>query len=653
MADEDKAKAEKLAAAKKRVEALKKKKQTGGAASTTGKKGGKKDKTKEVEDEPAEDQAADDDKEEAEEETKEEAKEEPAESTEKADKADSGAGKSDKKKKNKKGKKDGKEEKEDKDEKDDKPEEKEEAKDKEDDEDDIAVTSPTSPKATAPSLSEQSRLRSASFRLGGPIPSGPLSPSADGETAADIYRKQLARIDELEKQNKRLTKDAADAEKRWQKAEDDLADARDGASADSPELAKLKSEIAALTRQNTQLQARSNTRHGSSPSMSIGSPPTSELETQLKSKSQTIETMELEMSRLRAQVERLSVKGRADGEEGDEGAGSSGHGRQEQVAALEEKLERAEKAAGSAQRELAELKRNLDRTSEKAVREGSARTSAETKLKTLEKESQDLRTERDELTRKVEGLEKKVTTLTTLHKEHDARSQALRRDKERAEHDLAEVRTRLEKAEAENLRLRKSDARDGGGTDDEHLDELLASSPEASERIEQLDRRVRELEAENTDLRHGIWQERRKELQVGPDGETPSGGGRHFSDVDLSPLADRGAGGHKQKGHTGSVSGGGALGDFFSVLTGSGSNDHSHHGHGHGHGHDDDGFLDDDEDMDFDEEAFRRAQEEEARQRLERVREAKRALKNWEGWRLDLVESRQGGAEGIGPIFEI
>lgn len=360
------------------------------------------------------------------------------------------------------------------------------------------------------------------------------------------------------------------------------------------------------------------------------------------------------MSRLRAQAERLSMGGAdREGDEESEGGESNGHqqhpkhGRQEQVAALEEKLERAEKAAGTAQRELAELKRNLDRTSEKAVREGSARTSAETKLRTVEKDHDDLRAERDELTRKVEGLEKKVTTLTTLHKEHDARSQALRRDKERADHDLAETRTRLDRADAENLRLRKRDARDGGGTDDEHLDELLAGSPDDSERLDLLGRRVRELEAENTDLRHGIWHERRKELQVGPE-DTPSG--RHFSDVDLSPMAGGG------KKSSGSVSGGGgALGDFFSVLTGGG--DHSHHGGqghgGHGQYGDTDGLLDDDENMDFDEDAFRRAQEEEARQRLERVREAKRALKNWEGWRLDLVESRQGGAEGIGPVFEI
>ncbi|KJR81103.1 uncharacterized protein SPSK_05066 [Sporothrix schenckii 1099-18] len=667
MADDDKAKAEKLAAAKKRVEALKKKKQAGGAAGAagaSGKKGAKKDKAasdaKAVEDEEAEEPTAEDDKEEAAE-AKEETKKETADGTDKTDKTDktgktdktdktgktdTAAGKSDKKKGKKGAKKDDKDEEDNVDEDADK--EKEDTKTDDKAEEDDIVGEPTSPKGAVPSLAEQSRLRSASFRHG-----GPLSPGADGETAADIYRKQASRIEELERQNKRLTKENADAEKRWQKAEDALEDIRDSTGGDSSEVSKLKSQIAALTRQNTQLQARS--RHGSSPSMSVNSPPTSELETQLKSKSQTIETMELEMSRLRAQVERLSMggAGREDDEEGgDNGSHAPKRSRQEQVAALEEKLERAEKAAGTAQRELAELKRNLDRTSEKAVREGSARTSAETKLKTLEKETEDLRTERDELTKKVDSLEKKVTTLTTLHKEHDARTQALRRDKERGDKDLAEARTRLERVEAENLRLRKSDARDGGGTDDEHLDELLASSPEASERIEQLDRRVRELEAENTNLRHGIWHERRKELQVGPD-DTPggAGGSRHFSDVDLSPLGGSGGG---KKGHGGSVSGGasGALGDFFSVLTGGGGDHHGHGHHGH-HGHDDDGLLDDDDDMDFDEEAFRRAQEEEARQRLERVREAKRALKNWEGWRLDLVESRQGGAEGIGPIFDI
>lgn len=90
-----------------------------------------------------------------------------------------------------------------------------------------AVLSPTA-EAAAASLAEQSKLRSSSFRRGSVT--SPLSPGAsppDGETAADIYRKQAARIEELERENKKLGKEAADAEKRWKKAEEELEDLRE------------------------------------------------------------------------------------------------------------------------------------------------------------------------------------------------------------------------------------------------------------------------------------------------------------------------------------------------------------------------------------------------------------------------------------------
>lgn len=91
----------------------------------------------------------------------------------------------------------------------------------------------TSPAAT-PSLAQQSKLRSTSFRTGsaGPPPSpGPFSP--EGDTAPDIYRKHVARIEELEKENKRLGKESADAEKRWKKAEEELADLREAEGDDA------------------------------------------------------------------------------------------------------------------------------------------------------------------------------------------------------------------------------------------------------------------------------------------------------------------------------------------------------------------------------------------------------------------------------------
>lgn len=100
-------------------------------------------------------------------------------------------------------------------------------------EDDKAVEddkpSDASPSST-PSLAQQSKLRSTSFRAGSGSSPGPLSPDGAGDTAPDIYRKHVARIEELEKENKRLTKESGDAEKRWKKAEEELADLREAES---------------------------------------------------------------------------------------------------------------------------------------------------------------------------------------------------------------------------------------------------------------------------------------------------------------------------------------------------------------------------------------------------------------------------------------
>ncbi|KAH9842087.1 Sphingoid long chain base kinase 5, partial [Teratosphaeria destructans] len=72
------------------------------------------------------------------------------------------------------------------------------------------------------------------------------------------------------------------------------------------------------------------------------------------------------------------------------------------------------------------------------------------------------------------------------------------------------------------------------------------------------------------------------------------------------------------------------------------------------------GLLDDDDEGDFDAEAWRLAQEEDARRRVERVKEVKRGLEQWKGWRVDLVPLRNaddaGGLRGrtdVGPVFEV
>ncbi len=335
--------------------------------------------------------------------------------------------------------------------------------------------------------------------------------------------------------------------------------------------------------------------------------PLDELQAQLASKSATIETMELEISRLRAQAERQATAGGTD---------------REQIVALEEKLARSEQAAMKAQRELTDLKRNLERTAERVVKEGSARTSAETKLRAYERNMEQITAEKTELEKKAEALEKKVVALGTLHKENDTRSQTLRKDKERAEKEAQEAQSKIEKLEAENLRLRKKDAAEGGG-DDEGMDEL------ENEERQRMEKKIRDLESEVYDLRRGIWHQRRRDMEPGAEGD--------FTNIDLnnngslSPDSARKA---SNKGLSGYLTSG------INALAGVSPEEH-------------DELLDDD-DMEFDEEAFRRAQQEDAKRRLERIKELKRGLKNWEGWRLDLVDGRRGGGGyGAGEIFEI
>lgn len=597
MADEDKAKAEKLAAAKKRVEQLKKQK-----AKKTASKKEKKDDKEEKED--TKETELKDDGTEAE--TKEEL--EGNASSAELPKSDTPGV---------------------------------EAETTESAAEDSAMGTPLAEEGE-PSLSLQSRLRSASFRQGSAGP-GPLSPGGlkspaileEGETAHEIHRKQAARIDELEKENKRLAKEASDGERRWRKAEEDLDDLREtdnapktANSTDEAQLEKLvsiighesdpdidvhkwqRSEITALQRQNAQLSKSRG--HGSSPSVA---PAPSDLEAELSSKTSTIESMEIEISNLRAQLDRVA-------------SGSSAE--KEQISALEDKVSRSQKAAEVAQRELTELKKNLDRTTEKAVKEGGERISAETKLRTLEREAEEAKTHTEDLQKKVEALEKKIITLTTLHKEHDARSQAQKRDREKAEKDAGDMRSKLAHTENENLRMReereRSKKREAQGADDDGVDEL-----ESEERL-RLEKHIRELEGEVHELRRGVWRDRRQELEGGDGGMTSPGA--RFTDVDLgsSPARRRSM-----------ATGGKTVSDFFSsgfsALTGGSAQDS--------------GALLEDDELDFDEEAFRVAQEEEGRKRIERVKEIKRGLKEWQGWRLDLAESRRGGGEGVGPIFEV
>lgn len=246
----------------------------------------------------------------------------------------------------------------------------------------------------------------------------------------------------------------------------------------------------------------------------------------------------------------------------------------------------------------------------------------EAKLLELEKELDAVKGARDEAQLTADALEKKVVSLEMLHREDESQINRLQADVAEARDENVALKNKLQKVEAEALRLSKQENQDRGGTEHDNLDEL------EDEERRRLEARIRQLEADNSELQRGIWQERRRELQPPMD----DGTGQHFTNVPLSPSTARKQGG---------------FGDLFTTglnaLTGGGGGGHEHQ--------DDEGFLDDDED--FDEDAFRKAQEETAKARIERIKEVKRGLKNWEGWRLDLVEGRRGGGEGLGEIFEI
>lgn len=540
-----------------------------------------------------------------------------------------------------------------------------------------------------PSISVQSKMRSSSFRnssisFGSSSPnplasikSPPLPPlTPDGDSVQEVYRKQASRIEELEKENKKLEKDLEEANGRWKKTEEQLEDLRE-ASVDVAELKdklskaeerasevdKLvsrhrkttrlhlprtqltryliqKVEISSLQRQNSHLHKT----HKSTASIAgTSQSPPSDLVQQLESKSSTIEAMELEISNLRAQLNSQSTT-------------SSSH--EEQISALEEKLSRSEAALQKTQAELTDAKNALTRAAEKAVNEGVNKTSTETLIKSQEREINELKEAKAAADKKIETLEKKLQALGNLHKESEPRNQVRLREAEKAEKDVAHLRKKLVTIENENLRLKeereRARKREAVGEDNEGLDEL-----EDEERT-RLERRVRELEGEVFDLRRGVWKERRIELQGEEEHAITSPAAtaaNTFDDVDLIGGVPDHSRRRSTAGRSQHSSITAALSSGLAAFTG--GNNGWNRPPSRQHPPATRGSLEllSENDDDFDEEAFARAQaEEESRKRVEWVREVKSKLNNWKGWRLDLVDSRagaEGAGVGMGEIFEI
>lgn len=190
----------------------------------------------------------------------------------------------------------------------------------------------------------------------------------------------------------------------------------------------------------------------------------------------------------------------------------------------------------------------------------------------------------------------------------------------------------------------------GGGADD-GLDEL-----ENEERTK-LQKRIRELEDQVFDLQRGVWRDKRTALQ--PDiatvsrGSFEQGNEGDFDEVDLTGASGSTTRRASALQRTMSPS---KHSNFSQYLT-SGLNAFlpSATSPPPGNRPRNDSLLEEfPEDNDgFDEAAFAQAQrEEEARKMVEHVREVKRGLKQWKGWRLDLVDARRGEG-GSWEIFEI
>lgn len=380
---------------------------------------------------------------------------------------------------------------------------------------------------------------------------------------------------------------------------------------------------------------------------------------QLDSKSATIESMELEISNLRAQLRSES---------------SNTSAREEQISALEDKLSRSESSLEKSQRELADAKQSLSRAAEKAMKEGVDKTSTDTLIKSLERQLQESKDSKVEADKKIETLEKKLQALNNLHKESENRNQTRLKERDRFEKDTAMLKKKLVTIENENLRLREERERwrkreSGNAGDDEGLDEL------EDEERQRLERQVRELEGEVFDLRRGIWKEKKREIadgntdeggEAGEPGPAYGGSGSAFDDVDLVGGLPSG---HEHSHRRGSTARSQKHSSFTTVLSSglaafTGGDNRSRAGSVPSRGRaslehlsekdSDGGFLDDES---FDEEAFAQAQaEEEAKRRVEWAREIKRKLQDWKGWRLDLVDCRygaQGAGVGLGEIFEV
>lgn len=452
--------------------------------------------------------------------------------------------------------------------------------------------------AQEPSESQQSKERSKSFKTG----DTGASPSAEVQ---ELYRKQAARIEELEKENKDYKSSQEDGSARLAKAEEELESLRESTSDVAELRSKVKesenisTELAAVQRQLAQAQqaAKGKERRQSGPSPEISE--------QLAKNTSTIESQELEMSNLRNQVNSLTTTLTE---------------RETTVKDLEQRATSAEHQAEATKQELDSLKVSMtfgaDETNSSTTE--SDPEALNKRIAILESDLRTANTALEAASERASSLEHKIEALTKLHRDASAAVQA--KDKE-----LGDVRAELKR------RDRPSHVRDASDFD------LQDEETETG----QLQSRIRALEAENFDLKRGVWRDRRAEMQPGMDDA-----GHEYEDVDLNAPTSASPQFARQTSTFQDVISSG-ISAFTGKARGVASPD------GNRPRNMSMGLLSEDG---FDEEAFRLAQEEDAKRRIERVKEVKRGLDQWKGWKLDLVDVRAGGVGAgreCGPVFEV
>lgn len=269
---------------------------------------------------------------------------------------------------------------------------------------------------------------------------------------------------------------------------------------------------------------------------------------------------------------------------------------EEKVSKLEGELKSEKTAHEATQNNLQELRTSLESKAGDEDPEARARD-ADARISLLNSDVAAAQKTAAEATTRAEALEKKVETLTNLNKEAQDKLKA-----------------------PSNPRARKSVDGDDGG-----LEEL------EDEERKQLHARVRELEAEVYELRRGVWKDQRQAID-----DHAMASPTAFSDVDLGSSYGAPKNRRQSSGYN-------AFANVINAFTGN-----APAGRQRGQSSAAGGLMDDDdEDMDFDEDAFRKAQEDEAKSRLERIKETKRGLPQWKGWRVDLVDQRGGTMMGV------